>query len=413
MADFKKLHAVDIAETASDAAKVLIEENGVIKRVPKDEVGGIKVAAAEVGQTIVVKAVDENGNPTEWEAVDKVTSWNDLEDKPFWEEVGKVVLIPKTVGIVGAYPHGIKYDSALLDFTYGKTATIKFDGVEYEAVCMENSDGFDVYRFYTPNNGWFVEFWDNGNIYSYSGDILFNEGESHIYEVYTIGTVVKPLDTKYLPEHLQFGEEVKLTPLVEEQTLNYVLNASLATTTGSEPNNSLLWVSCGKKATILIDGVEYEGRIDDNGDHSYITALLNDDKEFSYYDNGQSYMDSSLVGQHTISIFLKETIVHTLNEKYLPDSVKGGVEIVRGTITGEWDSGAHEFVNVTCDLTFDELYDAKMRGALVFLYFQGEALYYQYEYNDSDADNHLLFTNERRFFDLKYDDTYSIGDNNS
>lgn len=69
--EFKKLSAVEVVETVSDVAHVLIEENGVIKRVPKDEVGGIKVAsAAEVGQAIVVKAVDENGKPTEWECAD-------------------------------------------------------------------------------------------------------------------------------------------------------------------------------------------------------------------------------------------------------------------------------------------------------------------------------------------------------
>lgn len=45
-------------------------------------------ATADVGQTIVVKSVDENGKPTEWEAVDfpessgGVTSWNDLMDRP-------------------------------------------------------------------------------------------------------------------------------------------------------------------------------------------------------------------------------------------------------------------------------------------------------------------------------------------
>lgn len=38
--EFKKLAGVDIVETATDAANVLIEENGVIKRVPKTEVGG-------------------------------------------------------------------------------------------------------------------------------------------------------------------------------------------------------------------------------------------------------------------------------------------------------------------------------------------------------------------------------------
>lgn len=69
--EFKKLSAVEAVEAVSDAANVLIEENGVIKRAPKGEVGGIKVAStAEVGQTIVVKAVDADGMPTEWECAD-------------------------------------------------------------------------------------------------------------------------------------------------------------------------------------------------------------------------------------------------------------------------------------------------------------------------------------------------------
>ena len=37
--EFKKLAGVDTVETATDAANVLIEEDGVIKRVPKTEVG--------------------------------------------------------------------------------------------------------------------------------------------------------------------------------------------------------------------------------------------------------------------------------------------------------------------------------------------------------------------------------------
>lgn len=40
MAEFKKLSEVEQIETASDNATVLVEENGEIKRVPKNEVGG-------------------------------------------------------------------------------------------------------------------------------------------------------------------------------------------------------------------------------------------------------------------------------------------------------------------------------------------------------------------------------------
>ena len=38
--EFKKLSAVEAVASVSDTASVLIEENGVIKRAPKDEVGG-------------------------------------------------------------------------------------------------------------------------------------------------------------------------------------------------------------------------------------------------------------------------------------------------------------------------------------------------------------------------------------
>lgn len=45
---------------------------------------------AAIGQTIRVSAVDENGQPTEWEAGN--VSWNDLEDKPFGEN-GSVISV--------------------------------------------------------------------------------------------------------------------------------------------------------------------------------------------------------------------------------------------------------------------------------------------------------------------------------
>lgn len=38
--EFKKLSAVEAVEVVSDTASVLIEENGVVKRAPKSEVGG-------------------------------------------------------------------------------------------------------------------------------------------------------------------------------------------------------------------------------------------------------------------------------------------------------------------------------------------------------------------------------------
>lgn len=169
--EFKKLSAVEAVETPADTANVLIEEDGVIKRTPKSEVGGTGV-----------------------------TSWNDLTDKPFGEEEGKIVAIPETAGTVVANLTRIKYDASLLDWTRDHVYFIKWDGVEYECTCSENGDACMEYTFTLPD-GNTINFVDNGAIFtnnaSTTGGLVV--GDTHTYEVYTYGTVVKKLDEKYLP----------------------------------------------------------------------------------------------------------------------------------------------------------------------------------------------------------------------
>lgn len=57
-------------------------------------------STAEVGQTIVVKAVDENGKPTEWEAADA------LSDSDGWSEIGEITL-DGTEFSISAYSDGV------------------------------------------------------------------------------------------------------------------------------------------------------------------------------------------------------------------------------------------------------------------------------------------------------------------
>ena len=52
MAEFKKLSEVELLETASDNATVLVEEGGEIKRVAKSEVGGAGI------KTAIIKSSD-------------------------------------------------------------------------------------------------------------------------------------------------------------------------------------------------------------------------------------------------------------------------------------------------------------------------------------------------------------------
>lgn len=73
--EFKKLSDVAAVETPADTANVLIEEDGVIKKVAKEKVAPVVEAlplpeTATVGQMFKVSEVDENGKVTKVEAVD-------------------------------------------------------------------------------------------------------------------------------------------------------------------------------------------------------------------------------------------------------------------------------------------------------------------------------------------------------
>ena len=59
---------------------------------------GIKVEGAQVGQTIVVKAVDENGKPTEWETAELPPEWEVIADITTEEEVTTLVVDSDTEG---------------------------------------------------------------------------------------------------------------------------------------------------------------------------------------------------------------------------------------------------------------------------------------------------------------------------
>ena len=80
-----------------------------------------KPAAASVGQTIVVKAVDENGKPTEWETA------NRLRHNPFGDDWGEpivTVITEEEVSQIGIYDAAY-YKEVLVSFTpaYSSTAT--------------------------------------------------------------------------------------------------------------------------------------------------------------------------------------------------------------------------------------------------------------------------------------------------
>lgn len=73
MTEFRRITEVEVVQEVNVEDTVLIEQSGAAKRAPKEALIPTTVPviqSATVGQTVVVKAVDEDGKPTEWEAAD-------------------------------------------------------------------------------------------------------------------------------------------------------------------------------------------------------------------------------------------------------------------------------------------------------------------------------------------------------
>ena len=81
--NFKKINDVPIVEAMKNDLNVFVEDGRKMAKIPANKMIPEDVAlksdipevipvpaTAEVGQVVAVKAVDENGKPTEWEAVD-------------------------------------------------------------------------------------------------------------------------------------------------------------------------------------------------------------------------------------------------------------------------------------------------------------------------------------------------------
>lgn len=152
-------------------------------------------STAKVGQTIVVKAVDENGKPTEWECVDMssggVTSWNDLEDRPFYEEAGEVEIFPPTELTLPDELQSISFpDPSEIGIEYflyiGDTVikgTSQYIGMPYMSNGVVFEDGSrSCWGMFDPS------------------ETLSSMSGTYTVKVVNTQSLVVPLDSKYLPQ---------------------------------------------------------------------------------------------------------------------------------------------------------------------------------------------------------------------
>lgn len=102
-------------------------------------------STVQVGQTIVVSEVDENGKPTAWGAVDARSDWNQndetapdyVKNRTHYEEVVESVIVENvTLNVAQGSPIGFSSmnEFALNEIKDGVTYTVVWDGTSYECV---------------------------------------------------------------------------------------------------------------------------------------------------------------------------------------------------------------------------------------------------------------------------------------
>lgn len=158
-------------------------------------------ATAQVGQVIAVKAVDADGKPTEWEAVDMSgggvqPDWNQndetaadfIENKPFGDSL--VEIMPETE--VTGEPDGEIYFATLETAQFSgteETLIVTFDGVAY--TCANVSGYFGNFSVVGAD--------DTGEpflILSVEGGVYLFDGEPHTIKI--VNREAKKIEPKYI-----------------------------------------------------------------------------------------------------------------------------------------------------------------------------------------------------------------------
>ena len=125
------------------------ETEGKIKTIDKkflpEDIGGVNVSGAVPGQMIIVKSVDQNGKPTQWEAIDPVTGadWNAEEgqpghilNRPFYSIVAETRILPECQPIY-AEDDAMFILPDVISLVAGQDYFIRWNGVTYRRTAWE------------------------------------------------------------------------------------------------------------------------------------------------------------------------------------------------------------------------------------------------------------------------------------
>ena len=248
-----------------------------------------------------------------------VSSWNDLTDKPFYSEVVDITHAENLTREM--YENG---EAPACDFIVGNEYTVVWNGVTYtDVVCYEH-DGWRILGDPDAGHPFCVD--DNGG----TGEPLYvyNEDEDFTLSIYERREVIKTLDPKYLPEHLQFGDCLVREPLLPKTDITLSAD-SYGMVYQIRYGTELLDV--GMPCIVNWNGVEYSCLIKQEGDSS-IRYLGNPAIGYGGADTGEPFCIYIYVWEGwkfygtgdpvslTVSVDIAVPGIKPIDSKYLPDT---------------------------------------------------------------------------------------------
>lgn len=244
-------------------------------------------------------------------------SFNDLKDKPFYETEPKEVIVMDNVELVhsSVYPdlcYTIEVDCAY-KFTEGQRVAVIVNGNKYEGVLIYAAYEFIYYFDMGAYNDRF-----NVACYRRTADnwgLFVHTNEAGMTSVIAYEETVKPLDTKYLPEALQFGEG-EFTVVVPETTVT-------ASMSGVRIGEHTDLIEVGTTCIVTFNGTDYECVARDlqgvvvigNGTLFGMEGGNNEPFLIGSFPNGDV-----LYGEGVATISVKAKPIIKIDSKYLPDA---------------------------------------------------------------------------------------------
>ena len=312
--------------------------------------------------------------------------WNKMDNRPFGEEVREIKLLKDEPVYFDESENGYAYSFPTFGakLIVGQEYTVTIDSQTYICTVKEDENGVLCCGNTTLLGGGysssgedtgepfvFAYRRDDEEIFeSFYSDTLPNE----IYlSISTNISVITPLDTKFLPEHLQFGEETEMTTVYEASGLEE--GAGLDYVEGT--NNFIVRVGVyediinGNSIAVVYNSDEYVGVLEefeytDIYVHETRTTrgfgnkkLLDPNQE----DTGEPFCltvnpDSGACSVYTaensvnsLAIKVNKTVIKPLNEKFIPDTIARVEDIP------ESGGGAYEGLPVFGDIPQGYLLD--------------------------------------------------------